>query len=828
MATSLRGLCIVLTLWMVVLRPSAAIHSGTPDSVWWGTKESKELQKRAGQHLRAGDYGAAEADFKECLARVRERRDRVAEARCLSGIAGTRTARFDYGSALQIYLQARDAAAASGDRPDLGAIDINLSALYFQISDDESALRSAEAALAATQGLSHLYYEPQLLLQLGLLHQRKGDQPGAPWLQQGIEAARAEQAGTVEAKIWDLLGEERLADNDLAGAERAYLQAYLLRRLSWPRDLGFSYARLGALKLAQAAQLSDGQNDVAARRTLLADAERLTLRASAAAVTLPSYQWRYQLGRIRLAQGRRRAALDDLAAAADAGQEWLAGVPAALTSLDRASGSLSDVFDGFVAAAASYGADSGEREWIEQSFLAAEVGRAVNPKFSQELAPVWRRRLPTSVWETLDKLRTEETRLLRAGAQKSPASEQLKSRLTEMEANAGLGFLLNQSENFRGRNSLSDIQRGLGASELLLSFALGERESFLWAVTREKLKIYRLAPREQIRAAVREFREAVEDGRAETGTLGRHLYTMLFGQLSSDQGDRPIWLLSLDDELFRLPFAALVPTEVASSRTSKRSGKIVYLAETHSFQVVPGALLLNAARPRVSHRTPTFLGVGDPIYNTADPRWRATQSWFQMSGSTTSGQHNRLPGSGREVESCARAWGSPRDATLLEGADAQVQSFKEDLKVQDQRDQPYSVIHLATHVVMPKGHMDQSELVFSLDRQGRPGSLTSADIGLLHAPGALVVMTGCSTAGGPESGVGLAGLARGWSLAGASAVMATQWPVRDSSGQMLERFYGYFRASTAAEALQKSQIDEILLGAPPASWAAYQVFGDAR
>jgi CHAT domain-containing protein len=138
------------------------------------------------------------------------------------------------------------------------------------------------------------------------------------------------------------------------------------------------------------------------------------------------------------------------------------------------------------------------------------------------------------------------------------------------------------------------------------------------------------------------------------------------------------------------------------------------------------------------------------------------------------------------------------------------------------------VIHLATHVLMPEGPLDQAALVFSLDSHGQPENLTETDIGLLSVPGALVVMTGCSTAGGPQSGVGLAGLARAWRLAGASAVVATQWPVKDFSGQMLAGFYKYFRDLPPAEALRNSQIDEIRAGAPPASWAAYQVFGDAR
>ncbi len=484
MGTSPRGLWIVLTLWMVVLRPSATVPPGTPASGWWGTPESKALQKNVGQHLRSGNFAAAEADFEVCLAGARQWHDPVSESRCLSGIAGTHTARFEYEKAFDVYLQARDVAAASGDRVDLGAVDFNLSSLFLQTSDDASALRSAEAAQAAIEGLPHVYYQPQLLWQLGALHQLREDQPGAPWLEQAIEAARAGEAGdkslvAVEARIWDALGEEYMDAQDLDRAERAYLEAYRLRRLSpqhelGRRDLGFSYARLGALKLARAEALArTGSREPEA---LLDDAERLTLRAMEQPVTLPVFSLRYQLGRIRLAQGKRRAALDDLGAAADAALDWLGGVPAALSSLDKASGSISDVFATLVEAAAAYGLDTGDQAWIEQSFEAAEVGRAVNPRTSQGLSEVWRTRLPPSFWATLDKLRSVEASLIRSGARKNLASEQLKLELTEMEARAGLGFIPTNTENFHNRNSLNHFQQGIDESEVLLSFALGEQQ----------------------------------------------------------------------------------------------------------------------------------------------------------------------------------------------------------------------------------------------------------------------------------------------------------------------------------------------------------------
>ena len=68
-------------------------------------------------------------------------------------------------------------------------------------------------------------------------------------------------------------------------------------------------------------------------------------------------------------------------------------------------------------------------------------------------------------------------------------SRRLRLELAEMEAKAGLGFLTKNSENFYDQTSLIHFQQGLRTTEVLLSFYLGDRESYLWAVTRDTLTV---------------------------------------------------------------------------------------------------------------------------------------------------------------------------------------------------------------------------------------------------------------------------------------------------------------------------------------------------
>jgi CHAT domain-containing protein len=139
------------------------------------------------------------------------------------------------------------------------------------------------------------------------------------------------------------------------------------------------------------------------------------------------------------------------------------------------------------------------------------------------------------------------------------------------------------------------------------------------------------------------------------------------------------------------------------------------------------------------------------------------------------------------------------------------------------------VIHLATHVVAPAGRPDQAMIAFSTGTAGEPEFLTTSEIASMHVPGALVVLSGCETgAGRARPGAGLLGLTRAWQMAGASAVIATAWPVADSTGAIFASFYQNLSAMGPAEALERSQIEMIRSGtwrARPAYWAAYQLSG---
>jgi CHAT domain-containing protein len=790
-------LCLVLTLWMGGSRRPAAIGSGSlrPGSLW-GTRESQQIARQAARLCAAGDYAAAEFLYDQQLRIARERRDPVATVRFLLGAGGVRVWRRHYQAALAALAEARRIAQSIGDRLDLGAIDINLSSLYLQMWDVDAALSAAAEGVAASEGIAKTYYRHSALLQAGRLHQVLADGQAEPFLREGIEAARQQGDLAQEAAGWDYLGDEWRRRGHFADAERAFLEAFRIRVFAVKKDLRSSYARLGELRLAQ------GDLPSAARLTDLA------IQAGEKGQSMfPEYLLLEQRGRIRLARGDCSGAIADFRAAVKQAISWRREALPASSVLATTNSELEKrIFDSFVETAAAEAITKNNPGLAAESFQAMEWNRAQSLREIVGLAEVWRKKLPPEYWQMLSNLHDART---------EDARRNLALKLTEMEAEAGLSKIANQNENFRDQTSLISLRNGLSDSDLLLSFHLGSQRSYLWALTRHSLNLYALAPSAQIRKEIEEFRNDIRDGRG-AGLSGSNLYRDLFGALSPAESNQPKWLLSLDDALFEAPLTAL-------------GMKGRYLIETHSLTVIPGALWLAGERGKepsggCRQTCGWFLGVSDPVYNTADPRRAAGSSrlgsWFAQASDAP--MLNRLVASANEVEASERGWDSPRDV-ILNGDQARRGKFVA-LAAQSP-----AVIHLATHVLPPAGARAGAEIAFGLESSGRLDYLSTADVGMLHVPGAVVVMTGCDSGSGRAlAGAGLIGLTRAWQAAGASAVISTLWPVRDSSGDLFPGFYRRLRTLPPAEALRQSQVEMIRSGAwraQPRYWAAYQLTG---
>jgi CHAT domain-containing protein len=347
----------------------------------------------------------------------------------------------------------------------------------------------------------------------------------------------------------------------------------------------------------------------------------------------------------------------------------------------------------------------------------------------------------------------------------------------------------------------------------------------VWAITREAFEFRPLPPEAELHREIQAFVKAVREDSSAAAIRGGRLHDLLFGSISPGLRQRPTWVLALDGPLFDLPFAALVQTSTTEPRQ--------YLIERHAIRIVPGISALFRSPPAESNEF--FVGVGDPIYNRADPRWpdatraRADQGMANPVISSTGRilELPRLMGSAREIESCANIWrANGQKVVVLTGAQANKDNLADALQ------QNPSVLHVAAHVVFPSNQAGPGMVALGLQPGKQMELLSATETASVRGQLGLVVLDGCSSAHGPIlPGAGLMGMTRAWLAAGARAVIATRWATADQdSGEVFSSLYRLYFAQrphhpmSFGRLLREAQLGELSGGGPraaPAYWATY-------
>jgi hypothetical protein len=100
-----------------------------------------------------------------------------------------------------------------------------------------------------------------------------------------------------------------------------------------------------------------------------------------------------------------------------------------------------------------------------------------------------------AVRETLARLRAAEASLVQSDTEpRREEMRQLRATLVMLEAKAGSN--VDQAPD----ELLARTQKNLPQDAALLSFHLGERQSFLWAISRDRFRMYELPRRAELTA----------------------------------------------------------------------------------------------------------------------------------------------------------------------------------------------------------------------------------------------------------------------------------------------------------------------------------------
>jgi CHAT domain-containing protein/tetratricopeptide (TPR) repeat protein len=382
--------------------------------------------------------------------------------------------------------------------------------------------------------------------------------------------------------------------------------------------------------------------------------------------------------------------------------------------------------------------------------------------------------------------------------------------------------------------TLPEIQRqSLDKETLLLEYALGDENSYLFAVTPNSISAFTLPKREVIeRAAKRYYQQVTALGsprifntakekqawlnqiNQECQSAAAALSQTLIEPAKHLLGTKRLMIVG-DGILHYVPFAALPSPSRPIAPSPRRPAAFTPLIVDHEIVTLPSASTLAVLRSEMGQRKPapkTIAVFADPVFEREDERLKADlaqatppknsataplnepnplrgaiEEFVEESGDPKNGRLPRLPSTRAEALAIlALAPESERMVKLDFDANYDVVTSAEL--------QSYRYIHFATHGLLNNANPELSGLALSLlDQDGRErnGFLRTMDVSNLRLAADLVVLSGCRTGLGKEvTGEGMLGLTRAFLYAGTRRVVSSLWQVNDvATAELMKRFY---------------------------------------
>jgi CHAT domain-containing protein len=453
-----------------------------------------------------------------------------------------------------------------------------------------------------------------------------------------------------------------------------------------------------------------------------------------------------------------------------------------------------------------------------------QIREGVDPKLLEreralqlQLESLATRQISSSSAATAGKVETE---IARVTAEYRDVQGQIRARSPHYAA-------LVQPETLK----LKQIQDLLEPGTLLLEYSLGEKRSFLWAITTDSLQSFELPSQTNIETLAQKLYAAITSISNTYDNDARSMSSMLFGRLKDLSKVKRLVIVA-DGALQYIPFAALPDPREADKLVSRY--EIVRL---------PSASVLAVQRAQFANRTPAPKSVAvlaDPVFDNLDSRLSATaivrnspasySRSLRDTGLIVNGRIPRLQFASMEADAVYGA-ASPNDSLKAVGFKASRATAMDPALSQ------YKIIHIAAHGVLNSKHPELSAILLSMiDERGRPvdGLLQLHEIYNLKLPAELVVLSACETGVGKQiRGEGLIALTRGFMYAGAVRVVASLWKVDDAAtAALMAQFYKemFANGKRPAEALKEAQISisKQKRWRDPYYWAGFMLQGEWR
>ncbi|HEY7352264.1 MAG TPA: CHAT domain-containing tetratricopeptide repeat protein [Terriglobales bacterium] len=332
------------------------------------------------------------------------------------------------------------------------------------------------------------------------------------------------------------------------------------------------------------------------------------------------------------------------------------------------------------------------------------------------------------------------------------------------------------------------------ANGTILFYWLGEKQSYLWAISEKKTQLFSLPRRSEINSVAERYRQSLigpQISAEYSNPDGRALYEMLVSPAKD--------LLARGGKVFIIPDGSL----------NNLNFETLIVAQPKPHYWIEDADVVNASSLRVlaasfgieKRRSRKLLLVGESIVPSKD--------------------YPTLPKAAEQMATVEKHF-APAQEQIYRGAQATPAAYLASNPEQ------FSYIHFVAHGTANRLSPLDSAILLS----GSPGGsfkLYARDIVQRPLNADLVTISACYSAGERSySGEGLVGLAWAFLRAGAHNVIAALWDVTDTPAeQLMERFYEELdKGQTPDEALRSAKLSLLHEGTygNPFYWAPFQLY----
>lgn len=342
----------------------------------------------------------------------------------------------------------------------------------------------------------------------------------------------------------------------------------------------------------------------------------------------------------------------------------------------------------------------------------------------------------------------------------------------------------------------SPQQIARSANAILLFYWLGEKQSYLWAISPGKTDVATLPSKQEISARINRYNKTLlnlEDPARDSNAEGLALYNILVAPASSVlSSERPVIIVA-DGELSQLNFETLL---VPSPRTH-------YWLEDATILSAPSIRMLTSAKT-VSATNGKLLLIGDPI--------------------PPGTEYLDLPMAHSEMLQVQKHFHFP-SAVVFSQNQATPSAYL------SSKPQQYSYIHFVAHGTASRMSPLDSAVILSKDGQSQDNfKLYARDILRYPINARLVTMSACYSSGTRSyAGEGLVGLSWAFLRAGAHNTIGSLWDASDeSSPRLMDDLYaGLEKGNTPADSLRNAKLNLLRSRgrfSRPFYWAPFQLY----